>query len=370
MILRRIRGFDLNKMIEVSRYKLILNGIILAAILFLTFWIRLQVPSDIPDGQFTSQDAYVFRDQINEIVEHGSLPNLDTNRWLPLGRDNTQLLFLYSHVIVYIHKIVAWGFPSITTYHIQFYAPAVCFTLGVGILFLFLLKFYGCFYAAIVTLFLATMPGSIDRSSVGFSDRDSWCWLLAVVAIISYLSKEDMHKRWQKYVVSIISGISVFCGGMSWEGFGVFVLVIIAVELWTYCTTYKTEHSIEYFLWMFMFVPWVYIISPAYHRGYGFSTHLTALLLYPSIILGLIHGIRYIILTKIRWDVAHQKIFPYTLSFLAFIVGCIYIYFQIDTFEETAYAFRESRLMETVSELVDPDLKYWKLRYGSVFILL
>ncbi len=334
----------MNKVIEVSRYKLIFHSIILIVILFLTFWIRLQVPSDIPDGKFTSQDAYLFRNQINEIVEHGSLPNRDMNRWLPLGRDNTQLLSLYPYAIVYIHKIVSWAFPSLTTYHIQLYAPVVCFTLGVGILFLFLVKSYGCFYAAIVTLLLATMPGSIDRSSVGFSDRDSWCWLLAVVAIVSYLSKEAMHKRWQKYVVSIISRISVFCGGMSWEGFGVFVLVIIAVELWTYCTTYKTEHSIEYFLWMFMFVPWVYIISPAYHRGYGFSTHLTAMLLYPSIILGLIHGIRYIILKKITWDVAHQKIFPYTLAFLAFIVGCIYIYFQIDTFEETAYAFRESRL--------------------------
>ena len=72
----------MNKVIEVSRYKLILNGIILAAILFLTFWIRLQVPSDIPDGQFTSQDAYVFRDQINEIVEHGSLP-IKKERWEP-----------------------------------------------------------------------------------------------------------------------------------------------------------------------------------------------------------------------------------------------------------------------------------------------
>lgn len=359
----------MKKGVGVSHYRLVLSGIILSGILFLTFWIRLQVPSDIPVSYFTSQDAYLFRNQINQIVEHGFLSNLDTNRWFPLGRDNTQLLSLYPYVIVNIHKIVAWVFPNITTYNIQLYAPTVCFTLGVGILFLFLLKSYGCFYAAIVTLFLATMPGSIDRSSVGFSDRDSWCWLLAIVAILSYLTKEDIHKRWQKYVLSIISGISVFCGGMSWEGFGVFVLVIITVEFWTYCTTYKTEHSIEYFLWILMFVPWVYMISPAYHSGYGFSTHITALLLYPSIILGLLHGIRYIILTKIRWDVVNQKIFPYTLSVLAFIVGCIYIYLQIDTFEETVYAFHESRLMETVSELGDPDLKYWKLRYGSVFVL-
>ena len=35
----------------------------------------------------------------------------------------------------------------------------------------------------------------------------------------------------------------------------------------------------EYFLWMCMFVPWLYLISPAHRSGYGFSTHVAALMM-------------------------------------------------------------------------------------------
>ena len=146
-------------------------SILLLCILCLAFWIRIQGAERLPDGQFTENDAYLYHYQANIIAEQGHLPVRDMRRWLPLGRDNEQLLSLYSYTIAYIHK----AFPAFSLYQIQLYVPTLCFTLGLSVLLLFL--------------------------------------------------------------------------------------------------------SHTYLLWILMFVPWLYLISPAYRSGYGFSTHLSTLML-------------------------------------------------------------------------------------------
>ena len=66
-------------------FKRILTGLILAALLFLTFYIRIQGVERIPDRQFTGNDAYLYYKQAETIAEQGSLPGRDMDRWLPLA---------------------------------------------------------------------------------------------------------------------------------------------------------------------------------------------------------------------------------------------------------------------------------------------
>ena len=44
----------------------------------------LQGVDRLPEGQFTSNDAYLFASQAQEIAEQGALPARDMRRWLPL----------------------------------------------------------------------------------------------------------------------------------------------------------------------------------------------------------------------------------------------------------------------------------------------
>ncbi len=174
-------------------FKHIFAGVILFGVLCLAFWIRIQGADRIPTEQFTSYDAFLFRGQVEMIAEIGYLPARDTHRWLPLGRDNTQLLSLFSYAIAYTQKLFPWW----SLYQIQLYLPALCWTLGLDVL--FLTGCYGVMFAAIVGVLLATFPGSIERSAAGFGDRDAWCWMLGVFAVTSYLYKEQMapgHRRW------------------------------------------------------------------------------------------------------------------------------------------------------------------------------
>ena len=207
--------------------KYILIGVLLTGIIFLAFWIRIQGVSQLPSGQFTEHDAYLYNYQAGIITEQGILPARDMHWWLPLGRDNTQLLSLYAYVIAFIHK----AFPWLSLYYIQLYLPMVSFVIGLGVLFLFLTRAYGILFTSIASVLLATLPGSIERSAAGFGDRDVWCWMLGTLAVTSYLWKMQMEPGRRRYIATALSGITVFLGGLSWEGFGVFLLIIHVTEL-------------------------------------------------------------------------------------------------------------------------------------------
>lgn len=343
--------------------------ILLCAILLLACWIRIQGISRLPDDQFTSNDAYLFASQAEEIVERGILPARDMNRWLPNGRDNGQFLSLYAYGIAYIHKSIGWIFPKLTLYHIQIYLPTICFIVGLGVLCFFLVRVYGIFFATIVVLLLTTLPGSIERSAVGFGDRDAWCWMFGILAVISYLWKERMEPGWQRWGATVLCGAVVFLGGMSWEGFGFFLIIIIAAELWKFCTT-DTEHNLtEYILWVFMFIPWLYLISPAYHKGYGSSTHVAAIMLLPPLTVLVLRITRYLLTTYVEQLRRHARKLAWGLTLLSVTAGIGYIFTQFNTFTETAYIFRESQLMQNVGELADPIYRYWTSRYGAIFAL-
>ncbi|MCY3722274.1 MAG: hypothetical protein OXG97_08655 [Candidatus Poribacteria bacterium] len=100
---------------------------------------------------------------------------------------------------------------------------------------------------------METLPGTIGRSAAGFGDRDSWCLLLAVLATTTYLSSLHAQHTRERFFWILASGSIVFLGGLSWEAFGLFVTIILATE--------RGQHLKEYALWIFLFVPWLYMVS-------------------------------------------------------------------------------------------------------------
>lgn len=337
---------------------------LLACLLCLTFWIRIQGVERLPDGQFTENDAYFYHSLANIIAEHGELPARDMDRWLPLGRDNTQLLSLYAYAIAYTHKLFPWW----SLYQIQLYLPIICFCLGLGGLFLLITRSHGLIFAAIFGLLLATLPGSIERSSAGFGDRDAWCWMLGTLAVTSYLWKEQMTPGGCRWIVTALAGFIVFLGGLSWEAFGLFVLIILTVELYKFCTTDTEEHLSEYSLWLLMFVPGLYLMSPAYHSGYSFTTHLAALTLLPPLVVFALRGVRYLLLHFYEPLHAHPRKLAGGLALLGIAAGASYIAYQHSTFASTAFTLFETPLMKNVGELADPHFRFWHRRYGAIFI--
>ena len=344
----------------------------LGTILFIAFWIRIQGVSNIPSGQFTGNDPYLHYWQAQIVSKHGKLPARDMHRWLPLGRDYSQSLNAYAYGIAYTHKAITVLFPNVSLYQVSLFSPAVCFVLGLGVFCFFLYRNFGLLFSSILGILLATLPGTVERSAAGFSDRDSWCLMLGIFAVITYLTSLHSQRSRSRLLWTLVSGFTVFLGGVSWEGFGVFLSIILCVELWKFLTTEKEEGLRFYLIWVCTFVPTLYLASSAYRSGEGFTTHLFAFVIVPPIVLLGIRVFRHILITKPPLAdkfrlYAKNLSFGLTLASLVLALG--YVGIQFDTFETSTVPLSQNQLMQTVEELEVPDYNYWVFRYGSLFFL-
>lgn len=347
-------------------------AILILCILCLAAFIRLQGIRNVPSGQLTGSDGYLYYRQAQLISESGQLPERDMHRWLPLGRDLGQTLNLYSYVLAYTHKAVAWIFPNVTLYHVTVYMPVVCFCIGLGTLCLFFYRTFGLLFSSIVGVLLATLPGAITRSTAGFADRDSWCLMLGILAVTTYLTSLQSHHPRKRLLWTIASGFIVFLGGMSWEGFGVFLSIVLCVEIWRFLTSETEDKLGFYLLWVCTFVPLLYLISPAYRSGQGFATHIAALMLVPPLALLGIRYLRHLLMTRTPFAEklrAHARPLAVGLTLTSITLALGYILLQRGTFADTTVPFSQNTLMQSIEELESPFLMYWMTHYGSVFIL-
>ena len=291
------------------------------------------------------------------------------HRWLPLGRDLGQTLNLYGYILAYTHKAIASVFSNVTLYHVTLYMPVVCFCIGFGALYLYLYHTYGLLFSSVVGILLATLPGSIERSTAGFGDRDAFCLMLGILAIITYLTSLRAESPRHRILWTLANGFTVFLGGISWEGFGVFLSVIIVVELWRFLST-ETEKGLSlYLLWVLTFVPTLYLASPAYRSGYGFAEHLAAFVLLPPIVLLVMRAIRSLLISKVDRLRPHTRTLSLGLILASATLLLGYVWIQQKTFANTTVPLSQNAVMTAMTELANPHFGFWIFRYGGVFIL-
>ena len=343
--------------------------LLIPSILILAFWIRVQGTEGLSDKQFTETDAYFYYWQAHLISEHGQLPTRDMHRWLPLGRDLGQTLNLYGYVLAYTHRAIAAVFGDVTLYHITLYMPPICFCVGLGALCLFLYHTQGLFFASSVGVILATLPGSIERSAAGFGDRDAFCLMIGILSLMTYLMSLQTEKQRRRLFWTFASGLAVFLGGISWEGFGVFLSIIMVLELWRFLTNGTQEGFRLYLLWVLCFVPTLYLASPAYRNGYGFAEHLATFVLVPPIVLLGIRAIRFLLMEKISVLRQHTRLLSLGLTIASLALASTYIFVQYSTFDNTTVPLSQNAVMQTMTELKAPHFWYWMARYGSIFVL-
>lgn len=162
----------------------------LCVILLFGVWLRCLGTDRLPPGQFTSTDAYLYAHQAEMIWQSGALPARDDRRWVPVGRDNTELLSVYPYLIGYTARFL----PRVSSYTVQVYIGVVAWSLGVCVLMCFLQRSHGWGVSLCVGFVLATLPGSIERSAAGFGDRDALCWLMGVLCVLSSLAASGVSR--------------------------------------------------------------------------------------------------------------------------------------------------------------------------------
>lgn len=344
---------------------------VLVLVLIFGFYLRVLGVSGLPSEQFTENDAYLYRHQAAIVSEHGYLPSRDLRRWVPVGRDTSQSLNLYPVVLGYAHRLLSVLFPEASVYGVVVYAPVVCFTLSVLVFCVFLAVTEGFFVSLSVGVILSTLPGTIERSSAGFGDRDAFCLLLGLSAVVSYVFALRQRVVLSRCLWTLVSGFLMFLGGLAWEGFGVFLSVIVCVEVWRFLSAETEEGLGVSVLWVLCFVPPLYLASAAYRCGEGWSRHVFAFLLLPPVGLLGLRLLRVWLLRKSPWVdrlSAYRRLLSVLLLLLALLMGGVFLLSILETFALTTVPFGTTPLMRSIGELVAPHFGYWVYRYGSVFL--
>ena len=343
----------------------------LCVCVFLCLWLRIQDTADLPTEQFTETDAYLYYQQAQTIADWGSLPAREMHRWVPVGRDTGQTLNLYAYALAYTYRSMGWLFGELRLYDVVVYAPAICFCLTLAGLSAFLWWVCGRRMAILTAVILATLPATIERSAAGFGDRDAFNLMLGTFAVITYLAGLRTRGVRQPLLWTLVSGFLMLLGGLSWEGFAIFLWVILGIGVWQFLSTSSDKHLQLDAVWVLIFVPLLFIASPAYRDGLGFSSHLFAVFLVPPLVFIGIRGLHVFLIRRSPWA-ASLKPHAKRLS-IALLLGCgammgFYLLLAVKSFPALTVSYSQSGLWQSIGELQPPHFGYWLFRYGSVFI--
>ncbi len=361
----------------------ILRTFALAAAIVFAMWLRMQGISTLPEGQFTDTDAYLFLHQAGIISSEGHLPERDMHRWLPVGRDNRQMLNLYATVLGYTHAGVSIGFGDLSVYTVVRYMPVVCFGLMLVSLMFFFTRACGDWkLALIVGMYLTTLPGSIERSAAGFGDRDAWCLMLGTLSVLTYLTADRSADRNVRWTWTLVSALLMYLGGCSWEGFASFTVIVTSLEAWRFLST-DTEETFGlwlYSVWVTAFSVPLVLTAPLYSLRGGETEHLFAvitgnlgpLMLMPPVLLLSLRWVRWALLSIEPFASAlkpHARRLPALLTLVCISLVVLTVFLMREGFQTAFFALRDNALRHHIGELAPPHFGYWCFRYGSLFLI-
>ncbi len=339
----------------------------MAASFAFSLWHRTRADYAELDGRFTGSDPYLYYRQAERILEEGSLPKRDMERWLPLGRDLTLLHNLYSYVVAYSYRAARVVMPDLTLHKFSCYMPPVLFALTAALFTAALLTLYGAEAAGLGSLFFILSPPMAARTSLGFSDRDSFCLLLAVLMGALYLWQVYAQGRRNRIILAAACGMTACCGCLSWEGFGPFavcVLIPATVSAWR-----RRERVAELAAFCACLAAPLMALSSA-HRFWivpSEPAHPVGLIaVYPALLASSIVLIRHALKSRLHIGLK-------SLSFIPAALLAGFLIRRILVSGEAAVAFAvplsDSRLMLSVGELRDMDAERWKVRFSGLPII-
>ena len=259
-------------------------------ILAIIIWIGVRVRSlnlsklrDVTTNSWTlgpDLDPFLFLRWAKEIVANGSLAAIDYMRNVPLGFNTAGESVLLPHMIVWLHKFLAFfGWSDDITYSAIVF-PVVAFALTAIGFFLFARKI---FYkekdnvkntiALLATGLFVLIPSLLPRTIAGIPEKESIAFFFMFLAFYFFMEAFTAKKDVNGYIFGALAGLSTGIMALIWGG-AIFVFMAIpAAVLFDYILgKVKWKESIIYLLWLvFAFVlmipfstrytPWIIITS-------------------------------------------------------------------------------------------------------------
>ncbi len=255
----------------------IVSFLLLSTSILLSICIRTANLPQLERKYLLGTDAYHFLRQAELIVSEGHLPNIDTRRWQPEGRDLRTSLNLFSYVLAYSYHLVHRFFPSLSLYVVAVYAPIICYAFSLLVLYGLWRNVFDTPTALLAVNFTAICPTlNLHRSSAGFADRDAFVLLLWLIMFLFYLKSSESLRRTRQRVVclpfkayfyAILSGMTAGLLALTWEGVGLATVILV---IWLGLRVLRGHFSqadwLIYNVWYLCFMTLSLTFTRAYHN--------------------------------------------------------------------------------------------------------
>ncbi len=222
----------------VSSKKHLFVWLLLIVILLTGYWIRtqnLQRYVDATTGDYMpgDPDAMVVLRYAQEILQTGTLADVDTLRYHPYGYPQVGEFTFLSHFIVVLYKVMHTFDSTVTLGYADILYPPIMFVVALLFFFLFVRSLFGSNVLALFsTAFLAVNKAFIFRTVAGVSDKEGLAVAFFFMAFYFFVLSWK-QTSWKKAMFfGILAGLVTMCTGLVWGGanfifmtFGVFSFI-------------------------------------------------------------------------------------------------------------------------------------------------
>ncbi|MBI2102611.1 glycosyltransferase family 39 protein [Candidatus Woesearchaeota archaeon] len=240
--------------------------VVLIAIILLGGYIRtlnFSLLHDVTNQEWLSVDldSHIYFKYAKMIMTDGSVPAVDTTRFVPIGAPTANYAFM-AYVIYFLYKIMHFLVPTVTLGYADVVYPVIAFALGIFFFFLLARRLFNEKVALLGSFLLTISPAFLQRTMGGSSDHDAlgmmFMFLSMYLFIAAWQAKDLKRTLWWGAAAGVATGLT----GLTWGAwkflaliFGLFVLLEYIFQ------KIERRHVYMYGLWfviaVLVMVSWV-----------------------------------------------------------------------------------------------------------------
>ncbi len=193
----------------------------LIPVFILALFIRIQNLPLLKGKYLIELDSYFFFRYSKMLLETGTLPAVDTMRYVPVGTNPLAngAYWFFPKTMVFFYKIAHIFFTNLSQIEWHVIYPPVITIISLVFFFLFVKEILGHRTAFIATAFLAVIPAYLQRTMAGFADHEAvamlWMFISLWLFVLAWKSE-----TWKKYLpFAAISGIFAGVLAATWGGY-------------------------------------------------------------------------------------------------------------------------------------------------------
>ena len=226
---------------------LVLIGIILALIEYISFYIRtkpLALLIDATTGDYipSDPDAMGILRYVQYVVDHGQLMAVDMLRYFPKGYHSLEEFSVLSHLIAWFYQVYHFLSPTVTVAYADVLYPAVAFVVALVFFYLLVEKIFDWKTALLASAFLTVLPAYLYRTIAGVSDKEAMAMIFFYACLYFFLAFLLEKKNWKAIVYSVLSGLAL---GVLWSIWGAVVFITSTVGRFVFSSSTRVRTSIS-----------------------------------------------------------------------------------------------------------------------------